>query len=186
MQPIKTKRLILRNWKQKDEKDLIESLDNLNVTKWMLIFPHPFTKKDATKLLKKYEVSYQKKNKENYSFAISLKESGKVIGGINLSKINPLQKKGMTSYWINEDYWQKGYGSEAMKAILDFGLKKLKLRRIDAGVYPGNRGSSKLLKKFGFKKEGRHRKCWFCVADKKIKDSISYGLLKEEYRKCNL
>jgi len=177
---LKTRRLLLREWNSKDKKEIIEGLNNINVTKWMLVFPNPYTEKDADKFLIRMKEASKEKQRNSYGFAIELTKEKKVIGGINL-RVDLPQSKAMTSYWLNENYWKQGYGSEAFEKILDFAFKKLKLRRIEASVYPGNPSSGKLLKKFGFKKEGYARKSHFCFADKKIKDAIQYGLLKEEY-----
>ena len=76
-----------------------------------------------------------------------------------------------------------GYGTEALGALLNFAFNKLKLRRVEAGVFFGNPASGKLLEKFGAKQEGLRRKSNRCKADGKIKDEIIYGLLKEEWKK---
>ena len=44
---IESKRLILRNWKDSDIQDLVEGLNNINVSKWMVSVPFPYTEKDA-------------------------------------------------------------------------------------------------------------------------------------------
>jgi RimJ/RimL family protein N-acetyltransferase len=180
---LETKRLILREWKKGDEKDLIEGINNLNITKWLLVVPYPYKKKDADWYINHCKEKYRKKKKEGYAFAIELKEEKKSIGGISLDHVNKEQGTGTVGYWIAEPYWQNGYGSEALNELLKFAFNKLKLRRIGASVFPGNPSSGKLLEKFGAKLEGKKRKSAKCKADGKIKDEISYGLLKEEWRK---
>ena len=44
---IESERLILRNFEDNDIKDLIEGLNNINVSKWMGAIPYPYTEKDA-------------------------------------------------------------------------------------------------------------------------------------------
>ena len=84
-------------------------------------------------------------------------------------------------YWLGENYWNNGYALEALKKLLDFGLKELGIRRIIAEVYPGNESSAKLLEKCGFKKEGYFREAVVCAADEELKDTIPYALLSREY-----
>jgi len=177
-----TDRLILREVESQDAKDLVKLLNNINVTRWMLVFPHPYTKKDAKQYVSRAEESRKEKPRKSYSFSIELRNSKDLIGGINLSKIDFYQGTAITSYWLGQDYWRNGYGSEAFQVLLDFAFKKLKLRRISGSVYPGNPSSGKLLEKYGFKREGYSRESHFCKADGKIKDSISYGLLRSEYK----
>jgi len=179
---LETKRLILRDITRKDTKDIIENINNLNVSKWLLVVPYPYKLKDAKWWVNHCQESRKKKKKDNYNFGIELKEEKKIIGGIGLEKIDKFQGKAEVGYWLGEDYWNQGYGSEALNEVLKFAFNKLKLRRIQAGVFAGNPSSGKLLEKFGAKLEGTKRKAVKCKADGKIKDELIYGLLKEEWR----
>lgn len=154
----------------------------MNVSKWLLAVPHPYKKSDAKWWIEHCQHNYRKRKHDGYEFAIELKSESKLIGGIGLSKIKPDQGTATIGYWINPKYQRKGYGSEALKAVLDFAFNELKLRRIEAEVFVGNPSSGKLLEKFGAKKEGLKRKAKICKADGKIKDEFVYGLLKEEYK----
>jgi ribosomal-protein-alanine N-acetyltransferase len=175
-----TKRLILREFETRDAKDIVENINNLNVTKWLLIVPYPYRLKDAKWWIKECHKTRKEKPRKNYDFCIELKKEKKVIGGIGLGKVNKFNGTATAGYWLGEEYWRQGYGSEALSVLLNFGFKKLKLRRIEAGVFAGNPASGKLLEKFGAKREGIKRKSCRCKADKKIKDEYIYGLLKEE------
>ena len=44
---IETDRLILRQWNMNDIADMVEGLNNINVTKWLAGAPYPYTEKDA-------------------------------------------------------------------------------------------------------------------------------------------
>jgi len=179
---LQTKRLILRDLKLSDAKDASKNANNLNVSKWMASIPYPYTIKDATKWINSISKESKKRPRKNYNLGIELKEEKRIIGGIGLN-LKPEHKKGSFGYWLGENYWRKGYGSEALEALIDFSFNQLKLRRLEAEVYVGNPSSGKLLEKFGFKQEGLRRKGHICKADGKFKDAILYGLLKEEYKK---
>jgi len=175
-----TKRLILRNFRDGDIKDVVEGINNLDVSRWLLVVPYPYTKKDAS-----WWISESRKkvnDKTGYSFAVELKSEKKVIGGMSLKKVDKFQGIATLGYWLNENYWRMGLGSEALDVVLKFAFNKLKLRRVEAEVFVGNSSSGKLLEKFGAKKEGLKRKAARIKADGKIKDEIIYGLLKEEWR----
>jgi [ribosomal protein S5]-alanine N-acetyltransferase len=86
---LETKRLILREWKEKDISDLVEGLNNLEVSKWLATAPYPYTKKDAENWIKFCIENAKKGNKrDSYYFAIELKYEKKVIGGVGLERIN--------------------------------------------------------------------------------------------------
>lgn len=180
---LETKRLILREWKECDKKDTIKGINNLNVSKWLLVVPHPYTQKDANWWINHCKEKQNKKPRTDFGFAIELKSEKKVIGGIGLSKVNNFDGTASLGYWLAESYWKQGYGSESLDALLKFAFNKLKLRRVEAGVFVGNPSSGKLLEKFGAKQEGLKRKALRCKADGKIKDELMYGLLKEEWRR---
>jgi len=179
---IETERLTLRPLRDSDAECICENMNNLEVSKWMRSVPYPYRLKDAFVIVKKAKKEWKMKNKDKYHFAIELKEEKKIIGGIVIGGINKKQKTASLGYWVGKRYHHQGYGSEALGAILRFGFLKLKLRRIEAEVFPGNPSSGKLLEKFGAKEEGIKRKSSFCLADGKIKDTIMYGILKEEWK----
>ena len=177
-----TEKLILRPIRETDAKDIFENANNLKVSKWLLVVPYPYKLKDAKKWIKYNKEKWRKNKKDDYTFGIELKDEGKLIGAIGLHKINKEQGTAETGYWLGEKYWKHGYGSEALKAILDFAFKRLKLRRIEAGVFEGNPSSGKLLEKYGFKKEGFKREARKSKANGKTKGEYIYGLLRKEYK----
>jgi RimJ/RimL family protein N-acetyltransferase len=178
-----TKRLILRPLKKTDAKDIVANANNLNVSKWLLVVPYPYKLKDAKKWIKSTQKDWRKRKKEGYSFGIELKSEKKIIGGIGLHKVKKDHGIADVGYWLGQRYWKQGYGSEGLKALIDFAFNKLKLRRLGAGVFVGNPSSGKLLEKYGFKHEGCRRQHLKCKADNKIKDENIYGLLRKEYKK---
>lgn len=178
---LKTQRLLLRPFKMEDIPSIIPNLSNIKVSKWLLVVPYPYKKKDAIWFINNNLKKQKEKPITSYAFGIELKEEKQIIGGIGIKIVDAPSKTASVGYWLGENYWRKGYGGEALIAILAFGFKKLKLRRIEACVFKGNPSSGKLLEKFGFKLEGLKRKAVICKADGKIKDEYIYGLLKEEY-----
>jgi ribosomal-protein-alanine N-acetyltransferase len=181
---LETKRLILRKWDKRDVKDLVEGLNNLNVTRWLAFAPYPYTKKDALEWIN-YCITNAKKGKtrDSYEFAIELKSEKKVIGGVSLSKINKFQGTAGGGIWLNAKYHGHGYGTEAFGERIKFAFNKLRLRRLENGFFKGNPSSFKMQKRFGYKVEGMRRKVFRSKADGKIKDEYITGLLKEEWKK---
>lgn len=180
---LETERLILRDYKKSDEQDLIKNINNLKVSKWLLVVPYPYKKKDAVWWINKCLKNQKEKKRVSYNLVIEVKDNQKGIGCISLDKIDLFGEKAEVGYWLGEDYWRKGYGTEALEEILKFAFDKLKLKRVEADVFSENPSSGKLLELFGFKKEGYSRKAVRCKADGKIKDKVIYGLLKEEWVK---
>ena len=180
---LETKRLILRLPIMKDAKDIADGIGNLDVSKWLLVVPYPYAEKDGKWFVNHCKEKSKKKPREDYEFSIELKEIGRIVGGVGLTKVDRRQGTGTLGYWLSQDYWRQGYVSEALERMIDFAFNRLKLRRLEAEVFKGNEKSAGLLKKFGFKHEGTRRKAVVCKADGKIHDAEDYGLLKNEYKK---
>jgi [ribosomal protein S5]-alanine N-acetyltransferase len=183
---LETGRLILRDWNDSDIDDLIEGLNNFEVTKWLAYAPYPYTRENARKWIEFCAENVTKgENRNSYDFAIELKSEKKVIGGVSLDKINKFQRTAGGGVWINEKYHGYGYGAEAFGKRIAFAFDTLNLRRIENGFFEGNISSLKMQEKFGYKVEGKRRGAFICMADGKIKDEIITGLLKEEWVKNN-
>jgi len=73
------------------------------------------------------------------------------VGGIGLHK--KFEHSAEVGYWVGEEYWGKGYATEALNKILDKGFNELNFTRIQAHVFEGNIASEKLLLKCGFEYE---------------------------------
>lgn len=101
----------------------------------------------------------QREKDERYSFGIFLKATDELIGSISLSEVlrGSLQSC-FVGYALDKPQNGKGYTTEAVRLLVDFGFKELKLHRIEAGVMPHNLGSIRVLEKAGFQKEGIARK----------------------------
>lgn len=180
---IETERLIIREWKNSDMKSLIENINNINVTKYLLVVPYPYTKKDAKWWLNHCMKELKKKPRKSYQFAIALKRDNKLIGGMGFSDINDFSNTGEIGYWISEKCWGQGMTSEAIEAVLRLAFKKLKLRRVNWPVFIENKASNHLATKFGAVLEGKIRKACRAKSTGKIHDENFYGLLKEDWEK---
>jgi len=97
-----------------------------------------------------------------------------------LHEINNINRTATLGIFIgNKKYWSKGYGTEAIQLILDFGFNYLNLNNIDLALMEFNQRALKCYEKCGFKEIGRKRKCNFING--KYYDSILMDILVEEF-----
>lgn len=172
---IETDRLILRQFRLEDADDIVDGLNNLNVSKWLAFVPYPYTREDAINYIN------DSINKNLYNFAIVLKATNKVIGSTQLSNIDLSNGTAGGGIWINENYHGNGYGTEAWGARIRYAFNELGLRRLENGYFEGNESSFKMQQKFGYKNEGIRRKKFISMATGKVEDEYITGLLKEEW-----
>lgn len=94
-------------------------------------------------------------NKETV-WGIEDKETKKIIGSIGLIDDPKRQydRVKMIGYAIGEAYWGKGYMTEAVRKVIQFGFEELELAAISAYCFPSNERSKNILKKCGFEYEG--------------------------------
>ncbi len=172
---IETERLLLRQYKPEDADDIVEGLNNINVTKWLQGAPYPYTKEDAIRFINESIENHL------YNFAIVLKHENKVIGGTQLTNIDLHNGTAGGGIWISEKYWGHGFGSEAFGARIQYAFEVLGLRRLENGYFKDNEKSHKMQLRFGYKDEGIRRQRFISRASEKIEDEYITGLLKEEW-----
>lgn len=87
-------------------------------------------------------------------------------------------QKAELSYSIHPEHWNRGYATEALQSLIQFGFNTLGLHRIEAGVAVDNKASIRVLEKAGFIREGVHRKILPLASG--WSDNYSYAILKED------
>lgn len=156
-------------------KKYIKWLNDPEVNKYLETRFVKQNKKKIKNFLKEIE-----KDKNSILFGIYCKKKKNHIGNIKLGPVNWNHKYGDISYFIgNKNYWNKGYASEAVYLVTKYAFKVLNLNKCLAGVYSSNVASSKVLKKVGYKLEGKLRSQYQGIHKKE--DRLIYGILKYEF-----
>ena len=93
------------------------------------------------------------KRKANIHWAVRKTRGKGLIGVFKLFEIE-YQAKAEVGYWIGKRYWNNGYATEALLAVVDFGFNSLELHRIYATTDITNVASQRVLQKSGFEREG--------------------------------
>jgi ribosomal-protein-alanine N-acetyltransferase len=110
-------------------------------------------------------------------FMIKDRETSKVIGSAGFHTWYVKHDRAEIGYALHANkYKRKGIMSEAMKVILEYGFKKMKLHRVEALVSPENTASRKLLEKFSFQQEGVLTGHY--LVNGVYEDSLLYSLIK--------
>ena len=94
-----------------------------------------------------------------HNYAIVDLEKDILLGNIGLNDINHIHQSAEIQIFIgNKDYWDKGYGQEALNLLLDYSFKILNLNNIMMRTYSFNKRGIACFQKVGFKKVGELRK----------------------------
>ena len=102
------------------------------------------------------------------------------VGAITLNFLKA-RRVAEIGYHIKSALWNKGYASEAAKAVVDAAFECCPdLQRVQAGIHPENKGSIYVVKKLGMKHEGTLRAFAFIRGN--AADEAVYAVLRNEYR----
>ena len=146
MEALHTTRLLLRPWKITDAEALYAQAHNPIIGKRCGWSPH----KSVEESREIIEVVLSK----SHSFAICL-ANNIPIGSIGLllqgeSNLPISESEAEIGYWLGEDFWGKGYVTEATLRVLQYAFEELHLTQLWAGAYEENIASQRVLEKCGF------------------------------------
>ncbi|MEA2016556.1 MAG: GNAT family protein [Actinomycetota bacterium] len=140
------KKTVLRLIKKMDLKKSLMWLKDTSVNMYL---SHNFRDYTEEQELKWFD--FINKSNNDIVFAIEDKNNNLYIGNCALHKIQWDKKTCELGIFIGEkDYWNKGYGSDAVKSISKFAFNRLNLKKIVLDVYRYNRRAIKVYKKCGF------------------------------------
>lgn len=122
----------------------------------------------------------EKHNNLEATFSIIDMKKNKLIGVVGIEGIDYIKRKGTLGIFIGDkNYRGEGYGTEAIRLILDYGFNYLNLNNIKLNVMEFNERAIACYKKCGFKEYGRRRQSEFLNG--KYYDIIEMDILAEEF-----
>ncbi len=111
-------------------------------------------------------------------YALVLRETGMCIGSFALN-LDAENEKATFGYVLNRDYWNKGYMTEALRAVISMCFEQLAINRVESSHFIGNEASGRVMEKCGMRKEG------LCLQEFKVKgafrDAVHYGITRGQY-----
>lgn len=112
---------------------------------------------------------------------IALQDNDQVIGDIALMDMHTKNRSAHIRIAIdNTEHQGKGYGSEALLLMLDYGFGICNLHRIELEVYAFNPRAIRTYEKLGFQREGVRRDALFY--NHQYHDAIQMSILEDEFR----
>ncbi len=175
---LETERHVIRRLYSTDIT-LFEATSDPEVTKYEPWQPH----EDVTQLMEYINRVFDRyEDGDITEWTIEEEESGDAIGMINIHNVSPVHKHGELGFWLSKKYWNKGYATEACKAVLYHAFTELGFKRIHSITASDNKACIKVLNKIGMSYEGTFRNYMYLnfTDRKELSDVKIYSVLKNE------
>lgn len=166
---------VLRPFLTTDEDALVRHINSSHIADRVSNVPSPYTPEHAKAWLvqmaaNSFHIACGEKPKR-IDFAITVHDE--VVGSIAF--IDVKEHMAQLSYWLSRDYQGKGIMTEAVRAVVDWGLRECGFVRIWGYTWSDNKASQAVLKRAGFKREGILKKEW--LKNEKFYDSYVYAIV---------
>ncbi len=149
---IETDRLYLRQLQMEDVYEYYERLfGDGDVSRYMLFEPHQDIAESLESLQRKLD---RYEEGECYCWGVTEKGEDSLIGLIELLRFDPRDDSCSFVYMLGCNYWNKGYGTEMLKAVFRFAFEELDVQRITADHIAQNAASGAAMAKAGMQHIG--------------------------------
>lgn len=143
---LETERLVLRAPRLADVKAIARLANDRRVAENTARIPHPYCLDDAEQF-----IAAANQQPGEATFAIVLKDANELIG---MCAVEPREGAAEIGYWIGVPYWNRGYATEAVRAVIDHAFGELEHEALQAGARVRNPASRRVLEKCGFQWTG--------------------------------
>jgi RimJ/RimL family protein N-acetyltransferase len=176
--PIATTRLLLRPYRADDLDDLyaIQSRDDVN----RYLYWSPRTRREVADVITmRTAMGTLEGEGDILVLAAELRETGTVVGDVNLAWRSEEHKQGEFGFVFHPDHHGRGYAGEAAMEMLRLGFDGLGLHRIVGRTDGRNVASARLMEKLGLRREAHF------VQNERVKgewtDEVVYAMLGSEW-----
>ena len=155
-----------------DVQKFTEWLNDLEVTENLMLYSHIISLESEKEFLEKLS--------KGHNYSIIDINTNVLIGNCGYVNIDNLNQTAEAGIFIgNKDYWDRGYGTEALMLLMDYGFKAINLHSIFLRVYSFNKRAIKAYEKIGFKRIGVQREAIY--RNMKRHDLIYMDILASEF-----
>lgn len=146
------------------------------VTRFMLFQPH-LSLSEAEASIRKVLCRYDQGR--CYRWGITLRQDGSLIGIIDLLAFDEARNTCFFAYMLAEAFWGKGYGTEALCAVLEYAFDVLHVDAVIADHFRDNPASGAVMQKAGMRPTG--------ITPKKYEkngvthDAVAYRITRDDW-----
>ena len=172
---LETPRLVLRRFEEKDAEAMFAWAGDSQVTRFLRYATHKSVD-DSRAVLRQWQECYRRP--DFYEWAVTEKECSRTVGAIALNVLNEHDRSGDVGYCLLRECWGRGYMSEALSAVLEFGFHTVGFNRIEGTHSELNPASGAVMRRCGMQYEGLSRQLYY--SNEGFQDCHRYARLKSD------
>ena len=175
---LETEDLILRKPRIRDAKDIYSYASDPEVARYVLWEPHRSVSETASFIR---DLRARIRAGCPSSWAVVLRETGTVIGTVGFVWYSAENNAAELGYSFSREYWNHGYATQALRAVIDAVFSSLPLNRLEAQHDVRNPASGRVMQKCGLTQEGILR--GRILNKGEYVDTALYSILRSDWEK---
>lgn len=169
---LETERLVIRSATAADAPSLHRLFSDPDVLRWLPPTP-PTTLESAQRSIER-RIALERER--GYSaWIVERRDGAEFIGSVALQPIERVGPEVEVAYHYVPAAWNKGYGTEAARAVIRYGFDRCGLEQIIAICFPENIGSWRIMEKAGMTYVGSASYYGLAGLKKYVADRHSWG-----------
>ena len=176
---LETEDLILRKPRIRDAKDIYSYASDPEVARYVLWEPHRSVSETASFIR---DLRARIRAGCPSSWVVVLRGTGTVIGTVGFVWYSAENNAAELGYSFSREYWNHGYATQALRAVIDAVFSSLPLNRLEAQHDVRNPASGRVMQKCGLRQEGvlRNR----IVNKGEYVDTALWSILRSDWKKA--
>ena len=175
---LETEDLILRKPRIRDAKDIYSYASDPEVARYVLWEPHRSVSETASFIR---DLRARIRAGCPSSWVVVLRGTGTVIGTVGLVWYSAENNAAELGYSFSREYWNHGYATQALRAVIDAVFSSLPLNRLEAQHDVRNPASGRVMQKCGLTQEGILR--GRILNKGEYVDTALYSILRSDWEK---
>lgn len=146
--PLYTDRLLLREYTDRDDSAVLHVMMQPQIYAFTAHIPLSCSRAYAARWIR--SVGAAMRRKISYEFAVTDRDTGAYIGNIGVVRADRNLHTAEITYWIDPARQNRGYATEAGRALLGWAVPALKLETLTGCCMAHNAASRRVMEKLGF------------------------------------
>jgi RimJ/RimL family protein N-acetyltransferase len=149
---LETRRLVLRPLAAQDAAEVQVLAERREVAEMLISVPYPWPRWKVEQWIAAHEMAFAEGR--SVVFGSRLKQDGKLIGVVGVREIDINHSQAEVGFWVGVQWWGRGYATEGLGAVLQFGFEHMRLNRMYGYHLVRNSASGRVMEKSGMRREG--------------------------------